>query len=315
MPRSAAAEVIRPEWRLSAWLTVSRSTDSRASRKVVGATRSPASVNSRSSAVMRLPSAMMTARLIRFCNSRTFPGQAWLLMARMASGPKTSFGRSHCTAARCRNSFATSRRSSPRWRKRREFDHDDGQPEIKVLAEFPGRDRVLQVGVSGRDDARVGLEFLPAADALEGSLLQKPEQLHLDGRRKIADFIQEQCPASGRFDQAFALHVRSGEGAFLVSEELALEQIFGDGAAIDRDKGPAAARAAPVDGERGHFLPGAAFAEEKDGRVGGGYLSDEPEHALHLRSWSRAFPQTRPVALPAASPGTRVRVRRRRCSV
>ena len=42
--------------------------------------------SSRSSAVRRLPSAMITARFTRFCNSRTLPGHEWAARALTAPG-------------------------------------------------------------------------------------------------------------------------------------------------------------------------------------------------------------------------------------
>ena len=39
--------------------------------------------------IIRLPSAMITARWIRFCSSRTLPGQLYLLAVRRVSGAKT----------------------------------------------------------------------------------------------------------------------------------------------------------------------------------------------------------------------------------
>src|SRR5947207_6408785 len=76
MPRSAAAEVIFPEFFLSACSTISRSTCSRAWRSVVADedTTPRSRSNSRSFAVTRDPLVIITPRFTRFCSSRTFPG-------------------------------------------------------------------------------------------------------------------------------------------------------------------------------------------------------------------------------------------------
>src|SRR5213082_654290 len=82
IPSSAAAELIRPRLRFNARWTISRSTFSRASFSVVEEEKPNPVDSSRSFSVIRLLSAIMTARLIRLCNSRTFPGQGWRLIAR-----------------------------------------------------------------------------------------------------------------------------------------------------------------------------------------------------------------------------------------
>ena len=75
IPSSVAAELIRPKFRFKARCTISRSTLSRASFKVVEEEMPMPDESSRSFSVIRLLSAMITARLTRFCSSRTFPGQ------------------------------------------------------------------------------------------------------------------------------------------------------------------------------------------------------------------------------------------------
>src|SRR5439155_24530565 len=84
----------------------------------------------------------------------------------------------------------------------------------------------------------------------------------------------------------FALRVGTGEGALLVAEELALEQILRDGVAIDGDKRSVGLRAPAVESLRHHFLAGAVFAEDQDGRAGRSHLANEGEDGLHL--WAAA---------------------------
>ena len=69
-----------------------------------------------------------------------------------------------------------------------------------------------------------------------------------------------------------------------MSEQFALEEVLGDGAAVDRDERPVLAGAATVDGEGGHFLAGAAVAEDEDRGIGGGHFADQVEHFLHRRA-------------------------------
>ena len=66
--------------------------------------------------------------------------------------------------------------------------------------------------------------------------LKKAQQVGLQLHRQIADFIEEQGAAVGRLNTSDLALVGAGERAFFVAEQLGLDQVFRDGAAIDRDK-------------------------------------------------------------------------------
>src|ERR1700756_5983304 len=87
-----------------------------------------------------------------------------------------------------------------------------------------------------------------AAQALEFLLLQDPQQLRLQGKGNIPYFIQEQCPSIGHFETANFQSHSSGEGALLVPEEFAFQQVKGNGGAIQLDKRACAAWADVVNG-------------------------------------------------------------------
>ena len=130
----------------------------------------------------------------------------------------------------------------------------------------------------GGDDAHVAADRDVVADALEHALLQHAQQLHLHRRAHVADLVEEQRAALGDLEAALAGGDRAGEDAFLVAEQLALEQVGGNRAAVDGDEGPLAARAEIVDGARGDFLAGAGFAEHQNGGIVIGNLADQGDH-------------------------------------
>src|SRR5208283_3309123 len=99
-----------------------------------------------------------------------------------------------------------------------------------------------------------------AADALDFALLQHPQNLGLHGQRHVADFVEKDRAAVAELELADALGRRAGEGAFLVSEQLALDQILGNRGAIDRNKGPGGTMAVLENAPRHEFLAGAALA-------------------------------------------------------
>ena len=90
---------------------------------------------------------------------------------------------------------ASEGRSSGRCRKRRHLDGDDVEPIIKILAEFPLLDQILQLAIRGGNDAHIGLARLGIAHPLVLALLQKPQQLGLDFLGQFADLIKEQRAA------------------------------------------------------------------------------------------------------------------------
>ena len=107
------------------------------------------------------------------------------------------------------------------------------------------------------------------ADALELALLQHAQELRLQVERHVADLVEEERAAVGQLEAAARSRDRAGEGALLVAEELALEQLARDRGAVDRDeRARRARRARLVDGARDQLLAGAGLAGDEHGRVG-----------------------------------------------
>ena len=85
-------------------------------------------------------------------------------------------------------------------------------------------DFLLELPVGGRDDADVDLDVVRPADALEGLLFEKAEQLGLQRRHHFRDLIEKDGSTLGGLEEAALLQARVGERAALVSEQLALQQ-------------------------------------------------------------------------------------------
>jgi hypothetical protein len=66
-----------------------------------------------------------------------------------------------------------------------------------------------------------------------------------------------------------------------MAEQLAFNQAFGDGSAIDSDERSVAARRARVNHSSGKFLPGAALTREDDGCAGSGDLFDQADNPMY----------------------------------
>ena len=114
-----------------------------------------------------------------------------------------------------------------------------------------------------------------AADALERAFLQHPQELHLHGEAHVADLIEEERAALGEFEASLAGGERAREGALLVAEEFALEQIRRDRPAIDRHERVRGALRELVDVARDQFLARAGLAEQQHVAVERGDLADQ----------------------------------------
>ena len=94
-------------------------------------------------------------------------------------------------------------------------------------------------------------------------ILERAQQLRLQVERQLANLVEEQRAALGALERARVLGVRAGEGAALVAEELALDQVGGHRAAVEDDERAARARAHVVDRVREDVLAGAGLAGQR----------------------------------------------------
>ena len=161
-------------------------------------------------------------------------------------------------------------------------DLDDAQPVEEVLAEAPGADLGGQVLMRRRDDAHVDGHLRAPADALDLALLQDPQELGLDGERRVADLVEEDRAAVRELELAEP-RLDARRDAALDAEELALEEALGDGRAVEREEGALAARRARVQKLRRELLAGAALARDEDVDARRGRPGDELLGAPHRR--------------------------------
>ncbi len=99
--------------------------------------------------------------------------------------------------------------------------------------------------------------------------------------RQVTDFIEEQGAAIGFFHPADLALVRTRERTALIAEQLQLNQVIADRAAIDRNEWAFAARRALVDSHGRQFLAGPGFAGDEHVGVGVRDLADGAKELLH----------------------------------
>lgn len=72
----------------------------------------------------------------------------------------------------------------------------------KILPKFPLLDRLDDVAVRGGDESDVDMQLLCAADAGEGAVLEKPQQLRLERPARVANLVQKNGPPVRLLDQS-----------------------------------------------------------------------------------------------------------------
>src|SRR5581483_6198547 len=155
------------------------------------------------------------------------------------------------------------------------------QSVVKILPEKPGLDQVDEATVRRRDQAEVDADRPAGADRVDLAVLQRPEELDLDVRRQLADFVEKQRSAMRFAELADMLFRGAGKGALLVTKKNALDEIVGDGAAIDGDEGPRAPVAGALDSARDQLLADAGFAFDENRDLRGGGALAEADDPLH----------------------------------
>ena len=146
---------------------------------------------------------------------------------------------------------------------RRELNREDAQAIEKVLAEPASVDLFLQVAIGRGNDADIDPAGARVADAFQFLLLQNAQQLCLHRERHFSDFIEKQRAAVGQFEAARLVLQRAGKRASHVTEEFALEQVVGHGAAIHLDEGATLPRALVVSSASDEFLAHTAFSGDE----------------------------------------------------
>ena len=269
-PRSAAARRARASAGRRRWSPLRarprprRDQAGEAAARRVGA---DATRNAKSSGVSTSPVESTSARLIAFSSSRTLPGQSWRSRCASVAGarkrgrcpaPPRSARRSARRAARCRRAAraaagcaaapraagrAGPRGSGPRARRRR------GRGGWRRgCARRPAPTRSPPTGVTS-----------PLWSTRSSLACRSIGMSPISSRKSVPPVRLAEAPG--------ARGHRAGEGAALVAEELALEQLARDRGGVDGDEGRVGARARRVDRARHQLLAGPALAGDQHRHV------------------------------------------------
>ena len=179
---------------------------------------------------------------MRFSSWRMLPGQGYFLIAASACGVKPCTCELELLGVLREERLRDDEHVVAALAQRRQAEVHDVEAVVEIFAEASAADLVFEDAVGRGDDADVDLLRLAVADAEDDALLQRAEELHLEVERQLADLVEEERALVGDLELARARRDGAGERALHVAEELALDQVLRDGAAVDDDERPVRAR-------------------------------------------------------------------------
>ena len=139
---------------------------------------------------------------------------------------------------------------------------------VQILSKFALSHHFFQVSVGGGKESDVRVLNFGAAYPLEGVIVQNSQKLHLGCQRKLSYFIQ-----------VAVVHADgAGKSALFMSEEFAVDKIFGNGSAVDLDERTGFSVGKLVQSIGHAFLAHSGFSINKNGNVAGGYAYDFFQH-------------------------------------
>jgi len=154
------------------------------------------------------------------------------------------------------------------------------EPVIQILAKTPGSDLGFQVAVGCGDHPNIDGHRLAAAHWVDLALLQHAQQLYLHVQRQIANFVEEYGSAMGQLESANPVGHGTRESPLAVPEQLAFNQVFGNGCTVDRYKIAASALGLLMQGAGHQFLAGAALARDQHRGLRIGHPGNHGPHSL-----------------------------------
>ena len=166
----------------------------------------------------------------------------------------------------------------------RQMEVDHVQAVEQVLAKQARSHLAFEVPVGGRYDAHVHRFTDCAADGAHSAFLQGAQQLHLHRQRHVADFIQKEGATLGGPEQPRVFTDCPGESTLDVAEQFRFQQLFGQGAAVNGNKGATPLRVCLMYSPGQQFLAAATGAGNQDAHVGPGNLAYLVEDTLHHRA-------------------------------
>ena len=148
-----------------------------------------------------------------------------------------------------------------------QVNSDHVESMVEVLPKRTGCNQCFEVLMRSGDDTHIHMHRFTPADSIERAIGKHAQQASLGVGRHIADLVEKQGAPIGLFEPADAFLAGTCKGAFFMTEQLGLNQVFRDGGHVQGDARRAGARAVPMQCARNQFLAGAGGAVDQDGDV------------------------------------------------
>src|SRR5207253_2309588 len=158
------------------------------------------------------------------------------------------------------------------------------QPVEEVGTEAPRPHRFLEIAIRRGDHPHVYPKRPARPYRFELLLLQNTKKLHLRLEGQLADLVEEDRAAIGELEAADAALQGTGEGTLHMSEQLALDQTRGDGAAVHLHQRTVAAGAAVVDRAGDPLFAGPGLAKDEHAGIARRYLVDFAQRGAQGRA-------------------------------
>src|SRR5262249_9014103 len=131
-------------------------------------------------------------------------------------------------------------------------------------------------------------------------LLDRAQDLGLQHQRQFTNLIEEQCALLCLLKEAALIHLRIREGASQVAKQLALEELFRNGGAVDRHRRSIPAIAVVMNRLGRQLLTSSTFAGDQEIRRTVGHTPDQIKYLLHRFALADDLMKT--VLLPDLAP-------------
>ncbi len=115
----------------------------------------------------------------------------------------------------------------------RYVEGDYVEPVVEIVSEGPLLDHAPDVPVRRGDDPGVERELVTAPDPFEFPRFEDPQEAGLQVEGQRGDLVQVERAVAGLFEFARLAARGARVGAFLVAEQLGLQDLFGEAVAVD----------------------------------------------------------------------------------
>lgn len=164
------------------------------------------------------------------------------------------------------------------------MDTRNRQSKVQVFAKSPLLYFAIEVASRRAHQPHIHGKLLLASHPAQGLGFNRSQQTCLQCQIEIAQFIDKECSTSGHFHTPAPRLHRSGEGPFLVTQELGFEQARWRRRAIKNHERPARAAAFGVNGLGDGLFSRARFAFDEKRNVAFGQLRQQRVQATHLET-------------------------------